>query len=327
MHDLNPVSPPPAPEPCAVLPFVCPRDRGVLHTEGSDLCCETCGTRYPMIRGIPVLIDDDSSVFSINDYRGPDVYLGAAYGAASDGTRGLRRLYRKAVTAVRNRGTSIASFKDGPPLGRMLAQAGHKGKILVVGAGEQEYGNDSIIYSDVAFSRKTNVICDAHSLPFPDGFFSGIICIAVLEHVADPWRCVEEMRRVLVPHGLVLAATPFLQPVHMGAHDFTRFTYLGHRRLFRWFDDIESGAGLGPFTSVAFALQHAVEALADTPNLRRAAGLIGILLAASIKPLDRLVRNRKGSYDGAAGVFFFGSKRETPISDREMIKLYRGAQQ
>ena len=46
--------------------------------------------------------------------------------------------------------------------------------------------------------------------------------------------------------GLVYADTPFMQQVHMGRYDFTRFTYLGHRRLFRKFEEIDSGAVSGP---------------------------------------------------------------------------------
>ena len=75
---------------------------------------------------------------------------------------------------------------------------------------------------------------NAETLPFPDASFDLVIAVAVLEHVADPFRCVAEMRRVLAPSGHVYAVTPFLQPVHMGAYDFTRFTPIGHRRLFRW---------------------------------------------------------------------------------------------
>ena len=50
---------------------------------------------------------------------------------------------------------------------------------------------------------------------------------------------------MLKDDGLVYAETPFLQQVHGGPYDFTRFTHLGHRRLFRKFIELESGATAG----------------------------------------------------------------------------------
>ena len=61
----------------------------------------------------------------------------------------------------------------------------------------------NIITSDVSFGLNTNVICDAHDLPFRDNSFDAIICQAVLEHVADPYRCVDEIYRVLKPKNFI----------------------------------------------------------------------------------------------------------------------------
>ncbi len=54
-----------------------------------------------------------------------------------------------------------------------------------------------------------------------------------------------EIHRVLRPGGIVYADTPFLQQVHEGAYDFTRFTDSGHRFLFRRFERIDSGSVAG----------------------------------------------------------------------------------
>lgn len=45
---------------------------------------------------------------------------------------------------------------------------------------------------------------DAHALPFPADSFDVVYCRYVLEHVADPTRVLEEMRRVVRPGGRVL---------------------------------------------------------------------------------------------------------------------------
>jgi len=54
---------------------------------------------------------------------------------------------------------------------------------------------------------------------------------AGLEHVRDLWQVVAEIHRVLKDDGLVYAETPFMQQVHEGPYDFTRFTESGHRYL------------------------------------------------------------------------------------------------
>jgi len=304
--------------------YACPRDRAALAPRGDGLFCAACGRLYPIVRGVPVLIDDETSVFSTASYLGQSAYLGASYGSVSDRASGLRRRYRRFAKRLSDMTAPICSLDAAGAVQRIRAERSG-GRILVVGAGDAAYEGDGLVYTDVAFGGCVSCICDAHALPYPDGHFDGVLAVAVLEHVADPWRCVGEIRRVLKPKGLVYAATPFLQPVHMGAHDFTRFTYLGHRRLFRDFDDVESGPALGPCTAAALALQ-AVLVGASPASFHGAARLLGLLAAVPLKQMDRLYRGRAGAYDAAAGVFFYGRKRETPISDKDLLRLYRGLQ-
>ena len=44
---------------------------------------------------------------------------------------------------------------------------------------------------------------DAYDLPFPDRSFDRVVATQVLLHLTEPWRAVQEIRRVLVPGGLV----------------------------------------------------------------------------------------------------------------------------
>lgn len=44
---------------------------------------------------------------------------------------------------------------------------------------------------------------DAYDLPFPDASFDRVVATQVLLHLADPWRAVAEMRRVLTPGGML----------------------------------------------------------------------------------------------------------------------------
>jgi ubiquinone/menaquinone biosynthesis C-methylase UbiE len=49
---------------------------------------------------------------------------------------------------------------------------------------------------------------DAEVLPFADGSFRYLTCLGSLEHYADPWRGLEEIRRVLAPEGRAVFMMP-----------------------------------------------------------------------------------------------------------------------
>jgi SAM-dependent methyltransferase len=197
-------------------------------------------------------------------------------------------------------------------------------EILVIGSGDTTIAGRAT-YTDVAFGANVQCIADAHDLPFVAQSFDACIAVAVLEHVADPYRCVDEMRRVLRPGGFVFAETPFMQPVHMRQHDFTRFTYLGHRRLFRHFDDIRSGIAGGPGTSAGQLLRYAITAVSDKPRTRKWLKLVGLLVTWPVRWLDHLSYSKLGAYDSASGFYFFGTLREQPIADRDLLQQFRGS--
>ena len=59
-----------------------------------------------------------------------------------------------------------------------------------------------------------SVVCDGLQLPFRDASFGGVLCAAVLEHMPEPDRTMEEVRRVLVPGGKLFGYVAFLEPLH-----------------------------------------------------------------------------------------------------------------
>jgi SAM-dependent methyltransferase len=73
-----------------------------------------------------------------------------------------------------------------------------------------------------------DIVGDIHNLPFENDSQEAIFCLAVLEHVENPLKAMEEMFRVLKPGGKILIYVPFLYYYH--AHegyygDYWRFTY------------------------------------------------------------------------------------------------------
>lgn len=87
-----------------------------------------------------------------------------------------------------------------------------------------------------------DIVGNIHDLPFEDNSVDAIICIAVLEHVENPFRAFEEMHRVLKPGGYCFIYVPFLFYYHaeVGYYkDFWRYTEDGVRHLSKHFTKIE----------------------------------------------------------------------------------------
>ena len=131
---------------------------------------------------------------------------------------------------------------------------------------------------------------------------------------------VSEIYRVLRPDGIVYAETPFMQQVHEGAFDFTRFTVLGHRYLFRDFEIIDAGGNKGAETVLAWSFRYFIWALTRSRLIAR---LVGIGTQLLLRPFAKLL-SPKALFDSSSGVYFLGRKSSKRISHRELIKLYEG---
>ena len=95
---------------------------------------------------------------------------------------------------------------------------------------------------DIYSKYQPDIIGDIHNLSMNNESIDAIICKAVLEHVYDPQKAVNEMYRVLKKQGKCLVYVPFLYPYHGekdGYKDYYRYTQDGIRYLFRKFSSIE----------------------------------------------------------------------------------------
>ena len=208
-----------------------------------------------------------------------------------------------------------------------LAPAAASPVILEIGGGTPGPGSDALrsapvgrfISFDVYASPYVDFIADAHEIPLADSSVDAVWIQAVLEHVIDPRRVVEEIHRVLVDGGLVYAETPFMQQVHEGACDFTRFTHSGHRWLFREFDEVASGDIAGAGTVLIWSIRYFVRTITGSENLARVAGLPFFWL----RFFDRLGPRRK-RLDAASAFYFLGRKSAESLGEGELIRYYGG---
>lgn len=305
----------------ALLPILrCPATGSPLSQDGAELVSEE-GARYPVVDGVPVLVSDDS------------VFTREAIASSATQRSGLT-LRARLIQALPTDSYNIHSPERFAHIAQLARANSAAPRVLVVGGGQLGKGMEplvkspgiEIVHTDVYLSPIVDVACDGHSLPFADESFDAVVAQAVLEHVADPHRVVAEMHRVLRPGGVAYAETPFMQQVHEGAYDFTRFTELGHRRLFRYFEEIDRGAAMGPATALLWSLRYFARSL--PPRRTFLVSVLDRLVTTTlfwIKYLDRVLIDHPGGRDAASGVYFLGRKAEEPISDRELVASYDGA--
>jgi SAM-dependent methyltransferase len=293
--------------------------QSVTH-QASFLECRS-GHRFPLVNGVPILINEHNSVFQIREF--------------------LERIDTFFITPSRIRSlifglspdlsVNYAAKVNYRRLEQLLFERSSRPRVLVLGgsilgAGMKKFrANPAIefIDTDVAFGPLTKAICDAHGLPFQKGTFDAVVAQAVLEHVCDPYRCVDEIHRVLKPGGLVYAETPFMVPAHSTPYDFHRFTYVGYRRLFKRYEQI----GFGPVGGPAQALAHQCESTFLCAGKSRAAHAVTYFAVRWMcfwwKYLDRVLNKNPHALHCAFGLFFLGSRSENIRSDRDIVDEMR----
>ena len=304
--------------------LACPNCRGELRFDGEFRCTDAaCGLRFPVVEGVPILINEKNSLFQIADFveqRETTYRSGAA--------RWQKQLKNLLPSISKNYKTQ----KNLEDFAARLRAKSEVPRLLIVGGAVEGQGMkiDSLfagmetVETDVALVGRTELVCDAHDIPFRAETFDGVIAQAVLEHVVDPARCAEELHRVLKNGGLIYAETPFMQQVHLGRFDFTRFTHLGHRRLFRRFAEIGSGAVCGSGMALAWSYLYFLQSFCKSKTSARAVSVFAGLTAFWLKYVDYFTIDRAGSFDAASGYYFFGEKSQETLSDRELIDGYKG---
>ena len=298
----------------------------VFSTIPADIIitCAQCLKAYPIVEGIPIMIDDNKSIFRQSDFlTGKSLFFDLSRWGK------LRGLISKILpTIVTSRTQAQFSYIEqllcaDTPTGRprVLVLGGS-----ILGRGMEKFTNNpqiDFVHSDVSFGPQTQMILDAHAIPYKDETFDLVIAQAVLEHVIDPHQCVYEIWRVLKPQGLIFAVTPFMQQVHGGAYDFSRFTLSGQRKLFNRFIELKSGASSGAGSVLAWSYQYLLLGLFGyTSMLRYFIKAFARITGFWMKYFDYLEIWNPYRTDGASAIFFIGKKSNIVLSDRDILAKY-----
>src|SRR5439155_6404012 len=70
-----------------------------------------------------------------------------------------------------------------------------------------------LVTTNVKPTPRSDIVVDAHAIPYPDSSLANIVAVDVLHHLADPARFLDEARRTLRPGGRVVAVEPYTSPL------------------------------------------------------------------------------------------------------------------
>lgn len=300
----------------------CPECHGVtLVSEGNKIHCKNCKQQFPVVQEKPVLIRNDNEVFSVSSYLSKNVEVNQ------------RPLWFNVIPSPSvniNYRNNLTKFSD--ILNKEIVNY-----VLVLGSGKQkqwleEFFSEErhlhLIYCDIDINANVDLFCDAHDIPFVEETFHGVITTAVLEHVLYPERVVSEIHRVLMDGGIIYSEIPFMQQVHEGAYDFTRYSLSGHRRLFNHFSELSSGLVAGPGTVLVWSIEHFALCFGWSQGSRGLLKALVRLIFFWLKYFDYIFQHNPQALDGASATYFLGSKKiNEQTSDKVIVERYVGADQ
>jgi SAM-dependent methyltransferase len=167
------------------------------------------------------------------------------------------------------------------------------GHVLDIGGGTAHIKDSrpDIVSTDILSFPGIDVVADAHRLPFPDEFFSGVVMLDVLHHLERPIEFLEEASRVLKPGGRLAMIEPAMTTVA--------------RRFYHHFHEEPVDMDADPFAPVTinpdrdpFDANQAIPTLlfATSAACRRVEKVIPSLLVRSVKWLSLLAYPMSGGF-------------------------------
>jgi len=117
------------------------------------------------------------------------------------------------------------------------------GVVLDVGSKHSPYRShikcEKYTRFDIDESSNPDICGDLHDTKIPDNSYDCVIATEVLEHLYDPQKAMEEIRRILKPGGCCILSTRFLYVYHPGPHDYYRFTWDSLAHICRDFTKVD----------------------------------------------------------------------------------------
>ncbi len=288
-------------------------DHGDLkQISANEIVCEICNRSFRSAEGRPILFDESKSIFTSTEVAS----LGDMRQFPEN--KGWRYRVRKLFPASSSREICLSLFEK---FSHLLPCSP---VVLVIGCGfsgeryVRAFSKGRVFLSDVTLQGDSTVVCDAECLPFRDQSLDCVVIDQVLEHALNPVGVVADILRCLRSGGIVYSGLPFHTPIHGFPFDFNRYTPLGHRMLFRGFEELEMRITQGPVSALSLTLIGFLSGLWDN---RWWKSLCSLAVRISFTPIFWLdLRYAKSSnLTIPAASAFFGRKQSDEVHPRRIV--------
>lgn len=162
--------------------------------------------------------------------------------------------------------------------------------VLDVGAGSDQYrkvfSNNQYLTVDIGMEQESNkginIAADILNLPLGDSSIDYMLCVEVLEHIADGNLLLKELNRAIKNDGRLLITTPLCIGEHLPPYDYYRYTQHSLKGMLEanGFNVLSMEKRGGYFTLLGYLT-------ARLPDQIEKSGKIPALIK---KPLKRLLR-------------------------------------
>ncbi len=283
--------------------LACPQTKEVLGFAADQSALETrSGHRYPVRRGVPILVPDPDQASSyvagsekmVREYQDFE---------ANSAMHQLKLRLSQFLNATYQSHRSISAH-------RKTFEIPEDGICVSIGGGPTRSHPRSVNLNIGAFEN-VEIVADAHVLPYVDSCIDSIVCEDVLEHIREPEKVVREMYRVMKPGSYVYSATPFLISYHGYPYHFQNFTHQGHAELYErcGFEIVDSGVCMGAFTAFLSLVGFMFATfLPKAFGIRTLVCRTWRVFSALVKPFDRFFQRSPQAAESAFSTFVLARK-------------------
>ncbi len=291
--------------------LACPACRSGLEKKGQELVCASCRKGYP--------VNADGQAILLTGPRLEDLEESAE---AIRQKSSLHQFYRRhqqsrllnTVRKIIRPLTSGILFvylrRSESALKTLFPGAGAEKVVIDVGAGNNPIHPDAFTL-DLYQESGADIIARIENLPFADNSLDGLVSCGVIEHLKNPWKTAEEMKRVVKPGGYIYAEIPLLQGIHYNPFDEQRFTPDGLETLFQPLITVEKGVASGPGSALAHLLPIWLAMILSFRSkiLYEMLFLFFSWITFPIKYTDFFLLNHPEIHRAPFGVYYFGRKQ------------------
>lgn len=204
-------------------------------------------------------------------------------------------------------------------------------KILDAGAGEQQYkefcshldytsqdfceytgeGDRAALQTGTFDTSQIDIVSDITSIPLPDESFDAILCTEVIEHVPDPIKAIDELKRLLKKGGTLILTAPFISLTHYAPyHFFTGFNRYFYTQHFKESFEIIELTPNGTYYDLIAQEVRRISWIAEKYSQSRIRFISKLAIGFLLIKLNRLKRKDRGSRElGCYGYQLVAKKR------------------